>query len=112
VGLVFTFDCACEIPLGLVDGADALSCDCMVRLCACPLIDWPGIPEGGPPPLPPGGPPPFCAIAYIASDKIATVIAVVLLMSPDFMVPLSLKFIARPAGFDTLRPVPTGKSSY
>jgi hypothetical protein len=62
--------------------------------------------------LPPGGPPPFCAIAYIANDKIATVIAVVLLMSPDFIVPLTLKFLVRPGGFDTLKPVPTDKTSY
>ena len=45
-------------------------------------------------------PPAVCAIAYIARDKIATAIAVVLLISPDFITPFSTKSLP-PTGWVT-----------
>ena len=51
-------------------------------------------------------------MAYIATDKIVTAIAVVLLMSPDFIVPFEFK-VPRPTGWVLYaEPVPTDKRSH
>ena len=53
--------------------------------------------------------PAFCAIAYIASDKIATAIAVALLMSPDFIIPFSSESLCPTGWVIHAEPVPTEK---
>ena len=61
-------------------------------------------------PRPAPVPPPFCAIAYMPSDKHTTVIAVVLLMFPGFILPLEVEMLLPDQLVLKLKPVPTDKN--